>query len=34
MPELPTPDVLEEEGAHLAPYRSLAAWYCWRAVES
>lgn len=30
---LPGPDELAEYGAHLAPYRSLAAWYCWRAVD-
>jgi 3-methyladenine DNA glycosylase/8-oxoguanine DNA glycosylase len=27
------PDELAEAGTHLAPYRSLAAWYCWRAIE-
>ncbi len=31
---MPTPKELEVLGNHLAPYRSLAAWYCWRAVET
>ena len=30
---LPGPGDLEEAGVHLAPYRSLAAWYCRRAVD-
>lgn len=30
----PTPKELGALGQHLAPYRSLAAWYCWRAVET
>jgi DNA-3-methyladenine glycosylase II len=29
----PTPRELEELGEPLAPYRSVAAWYCWRACE-
>jgi DNA-3-methyladenine glycosylase II len=33
-PEMPTPKVLEELGAPLRPYRSLAAWYCWRAADT
>jgi len=32
--ESPTPKVLEELGQPLRPFRSLAAWYCWRAVEA
>lgn len=31
--ELPTPRVLRELGERFAPYRSVAAWYCWRACE-
>ncbi len=27
----PTPKALEERGEALRPYRSVAAWYCWRA---
>jgi DNA-3-methyladenine glycosylase II len=34
LPEMPPPRVLQELGDPLRPYRSLAAWYCWRAVES
>ena len=34
LPELPTPKELEALGDHLRPYRSYAAWYCWRAVET
>jgi 3-methyladenine DNA glycosylase/8-oxoguanine DNA glycosylase len=33
LPELPTPATLVELGDHLRPYRSVAAWYCWRASE-
>jgi DNA-3-methyladenine glycosylase II len=29
----PTPKQLEELGEPFRPYRSVAAWYCWRAVE-
>jgi DNA-3-methyladenine glycosylase II len=29
----PTPKVLEALGEPLRPYRSVAAWYCWRACE-
>lgn len=29
----PSPRELDEAGAHLAPWRSLAAWYCWRIVD-
>jgi 3-methyladenine DNA glycosylase/8-oxoguanine DNA glycosylase len=32
--EPPTPKVLEELGEPLRPFRSEAAWYCWRAVEA
>jgi DNA-3-methyladenine glycosylase II len=31
--ELPTPRGLEELGEPFRPYRSVVAWYCWRAVE-
>jgi DNA-3-methyladenine glycosylase II len=30
---MPTPKVLEALGEPLRPYRSVAAWYCWRACE-
>lgn len=30
---MPTPKALEALGDHLRPYRSIAAWYCWRACE-
>lgn len=29
---LPTPKELEAEGERFRPYRTYAAWYCWRAV--
>jgi DNA-3-methyladenine glycosylase II len=29
----PTPKELELRGEQLRPYRSVAAWYCWRAAE-
>ena len=32
--EMPTPKALEELGEPLRPYRSLAAWYCWRAADT
>jgi DNA-3-methyladenine glycosylase II len=32
--ELPTPKALSVLGEPLRPYRSVAAWYCWRAVEA
>jgi DNA-3-methyladenine glycosylase II len=32
--ELITPRALEAEGEIFRPYRSIAAWYCWRAVET
>lgn len=31
--EVPTPVVLAGLGEKFRPYRSVAAWYCWRAVE-
>ena len=33
LPELPAPAVLAGLGDAFRPYRSVAAWYCWRAVE-
>ena len=30
---MPTPKELEALGEPFRPYRSVAAWYCWRAVE-
>jgi DNA-3-methyladenine glycosylase II len=32
--ELPTPKALAALGEPLRPYRSVAAWYCWRATEA
>jgi DNA-3-methyladenine glycosylase II len=32
--EPPTPGQLEALGERFRPYRSVAAWYCWRALES
>jgi DNA-3-methyladenine glycosylase II len=32
--ELPTPPALEAEGEKFRPYRSVAAWYCWQAVDT
>jgi DNA-3-methyladenine glycosylase II len=32
--EPPTPRVLQPEGDRFRPYRSVAAWYCWRAVDT
>ena len=34
LPEMPVPRALQELGDPLRPYRSLAAWYCWRAVDT
>jgi DNA-3-methyladenine glycosylase II len=31
--EMPSAKELVAQGEHLAPYRSLAAWYCWRIVD-
>lgn len=33
LPELPAPKVVLEQTQHLAPFRSAAAWYFWRASE-
>ena len=32
--ELPAPKVLKAAGEIFRPYRSVAAWYCWRAVDT
>jgi len=32
--EMITPKALEAEGERFRPYRTIAAWYCWRAVEN
>jgi DNA-3-methyladenine glycosylase II len=32
--EPPTPRALQEEGERFRPYRSVAAWYCWRVVDT
>jgi 3-methyladenine DNA glycosylase/8-oxoguanine DNA glycosylase len=32
LPELPTPQELLALGERFKPYRTIAAWYCWRAV--
>jgi len=32
--ELPTPRALQPEGERFRPFRSVAAWYCWRAVDT
>jgi len=31
--KLPTPKELEALGERFRPYRTVAAWYCWRAVH-
>jgi len=31
---VPTPKQLDGEGDRFRPYRSLVAWYCWRAVDT
>ena len=33
-PDMPKPKELEALGEPLRPYRSLAAWYCWRAADT
>jgi 3-methyladenine DNA glycosylase/8-oxoguanine DNA glycosylase len=33
LPDLPTPKQLNPLGDAFRPYRSVAAWYCWRAAE-
>lgn len=32
--DIPTPRELEAHGDALRPYRSVAAWYCWRATDT
>lgn len=32
--ELPSPRALRDEGEKFRPYRTIAAWYCWRAVDT
>jgi 3-methyladenine DNA glycosylase/8-oxoguanine DNA glycosylase len=32
--EAPAPRALQAEGDRFRPYRSVAAWYCWRAVDT
>jgi DNA-3-methyladenine glycosylase II len=32
--DLPTPRALQAEGERFHPYRTIAAWYCWRAVDT
>jgi DNA-3-methyladenine glycosylase II len=32
--EPPKPKALDAEGEKFRPYRSIAAWYCWRAVDT
>jgi DNA-3-methyladenine glycosylase II len=34
LPEALSPRALEAEGERFRPYRTIAAWYCWRAVEN
>lgn len=34
LPELPKPKALQAEGERFRPYRTVAAWYCWRAVDA
>jgi DNA-3-methyladenine glycosylase II len=34
LPELPTSQELAELGEPFRPYRSVVAWYCWRAVDT
>jgi DNA-3-methyladenine glycosylase II len=29
-----TPRALQAEGEKFRPYRTVAAWYCWRAVDT
>jgi 3-methyladenine DNA glycosylase/8-oxoguanine DNA glycosylase len=31
--ELPTPAALEKHGKKWAPYRTVASWYLWRALD-
>jgi 3-methyladenine DNA glycosylase/8-oxoguanine DNA glycosylase len=32
--DLPMPRALQAEGERFRPYRTIAAWYCWRAVDT
>jgi DNA-3-methyladenine glycosylase II len=32
--DLPTPRALQAEGDRFRPFRTIAAWYCWRAVDT
>jgi DNA-3-methyladenine glycosylase II len=32
--DLPAPKALQLEGDRFRPYRTVAAWYCWRAVDT
>ena len=32
--DLPTPRALQSEGDRFRPFRTIAAWYCWRAVDT
>ena len=34
LPDLPTPKELDAYGEAFRPWRSVAAWYCWRAVDT
>lgn len=34
LPEMPTPKALAALGDRFAPFRSLAAWYCWRVLDN
>jgi DNA-3-methyladenine glycosylase II len=34
LPELPTLKALQAEGERFRPYRTVAAWYCWRVVDT
>jgi DNA-3-methyladenine glycosylase II len=34
LPELLSPKAMEAEGDQYKPYRSVAAWYCWRVVDT
>jgi DNA-3-methyladenine glycosylase II len=34
LPDLPKPNALQAEGDRFRPYRTVAAWYCWRAVDT
>jgi len=33
LPDMPTPKALQQAGLALSPYRTVAAWYLWRALE-